>query len=106
MDKITDMKFYIKKKEDGADYVVYDIVPFIPDKFENDIFNLKLCITDAYFVRGLVIETSLAELYKICPRDRERGDAYDSLVNFLKNELGIELIISKNRYGTISDTPW
>lgn len=100
------MKYYIKKKQEDEDYLVYDIVPFIPDKFENDIFNLKLCVTEAYFVRGLVIETSLSELYKICPRDRERGDAYDSFVYFLRNELEIELIINKNRYGTVSDTPW
>lgn len=99
------MKYYRNKVED--EYDVYDIVPFIPDKFSFDVIRLQLYVGEDNFRRGLTIETSLAEMYVVCPRERERSDAYDALIKFLKKELEIDLIISNNnRYGTISDTPW
>lgn len=98
------MKYYRNRLED--EYDVYEIVQFIPDKFYDDIFKLQVYVGMDNFRRGLTIETSLAEMYVVCPRERQRADAYDSLVRFLKNELEIDLIISNNRYGTISDTPW
>lgn len=98
------MKYYRNKPTD--DYDVYEIVPFIPDKFYFDILKLQLYVGEENFCRELTIETSLSELYVICPRERERADAYDSLIRFLKTELEIDLIISNNRYGNISDTPW
>lgn len=97
------MKYYRNRLED--EYDVYEIVQFIPDKFWDDVFKLQLYVGLDNFQRGLTIETSLAEMYLVCPRERQRADAYDSLVRYLRDELEINLIISHNRYGTISSTP-
>lgn len=95
------------------DYVVpedkydnYEIIPFIPKKFEDDIFKLKIHIGEENFYRGLTIETSFAEMMEICPHPRARADTYNSLVRFLRDELDITLKISNKRYGTIADTTW
>lgn len=100
------MKYYFKYEKDGENETSCEVVPFTPEKFEFDIFKLKLCVGEINFRQGLVIETSLSELLEICPRDRRRTDSYAALVKFLKEELEIELNISNNRYGTIADTSW
>lgn len=92
--------------DDKQKYDIDEIVPFIPKKFENDIFSLKTRIGEENFYRGLKIETSLAEMYEICPHKRNRADTYNSLIEFLKDELDITLKISNKRYGSISDTAW
>lgn len=92
--------------DDKQKYDIDEIIPFIPKKFENDIFNLKTRIGEENFYRGLTIETSLAEMYEVCPRRRNRADTYNSLIDFLKNELDITLKISNKRYGSITDTAW
>lgn len=92
--------------DDKQKYDIDEIIPFIPKKFENDIFNLKTRIGEENFYRGLTIETSLAEMYEVCPRGRNRADTYNSLIDFLKNELDITLKISNKRYGSITDTAW
>ena len=40
---------------------------------------------------GLCIKVDLAELLTVIPRERKRADAYNTLVQFLKNEYGTEL---------------
>lgn len=97
------MKYYFKKENDYDNEPSCEVVPFTPEKFEFDIFKLKVYVGEIYFRKGLVIETSLSELFEVCPRERRRTDAYDSLIKFLRDELGIDLIISKNRYGAIAD---
>lgn len=92
--------------DDKQKYDIDEIIPFIPKKFENDIFNLKTRIGEENFYRGLTIETSLAEMYEVCPRGRNRADTYNSLIDFLKNELDITLKISNKRYGSITDIAW
>lgn len=87
-------------------YDIEEIIPYVPKKFEDDIFNLKIRVGEENFYRGLIIETSLAEMYDICPRARHRADTYNSLIEFLKNELDITLKISNKRYGTITDIAW
>ncbi len=99
------MKFYFKTENENEDKIPCEVVPFIPEKFEFDIFKLKTYIGELNVRKGLVIETSLSELFEVCPRERRRTDAYDSLIKFLRDELGIDLIISKNRYGAIADNP-
>ena len=99
------MKYYCKKENEDDNETLSEVVLFIPKKFEFDIFKLKTYIGEFNVRKGLVIETSLSELYEVCPRDRRRSDAYDSLIKFLRDELGIDLIISKNRYGAIADNP-
>lgn len=92
--------------DDKQKYDIDEIIPFIPKKFENDISNLKERIGEENFYRGLTIEVSLAEMYEICPRKRNRADTYDSLIEFLHDELDITLKISNKRYGSIADTAW
>lgn len=100
------MKYYFKKETDEKNETSCEVVPFTPEKFEFDIFKLKVYVGEINFRQGLVIETSLSELLEICPRERRRTDSYTALVKFLREELDIELNISNNRYGTIADTPW
>ena len=100
------MKYYFKKETDEKNKTSCEVVPFTPEKFEFDIFKLKVYVGEINFRQGLVIETSLSELLEICPRERRRTDSYAALVKFLREELDIELNISNNRYGTIADTPW
>lgn len=92
--------------DDKQKYDIEEIIPYVPKKFEDDIFNLKIRVGEENFYRGLIIETSLAEMYDICPRARHRADTYNSLIEFLKNELDITLKISNKRYGTITDIAW
>lgn len=99
------MKFYFKKETKDDNETLSEVVPFIPKKFEFDIFKLKVYVGEFNVRKGLVIETSLSELFEVCPRERRRADAYDSLIKFLRDELGIDLIISKKRYGAIADNP-
>ncbi len=100
------MKYYFKNENVDENETSCEVVPFTPEKFEFDIFKLKVYVGEINFRQGLVIETSLSELLEICPRDRRRTDSYAALVKFLREELEIELNISNNRYGTIADTSW
>lgn len=79
------------------------IIEYIPEKFCEDIASLKEYIGESIFSRGLVIDTSLEELYSICPRKRKRIDSYDSLVGYLIDELDITLNINTKRYGLRND---
>lgn len=92
--------------DDKQKYDVERYVPFIPKKFETDIMTLMSKVGTDDFVQGLTIEISLAEMYELCPHKRRRGDTYDKLVAFLKDELGINLIINDKRYGSISNYTW
>ncbi len=88
-------------------YDIYEIIPFIPKKFEDDVFNLKIRVGEENFYQGLTIEASLAEMIEICPHgNRKRKETYDSLVAFLKDQLDINLIITSTRNGYITDTAW
>ena len=46
---------------------------------------------------GVCIRVDLAELLTVIPRERRRVDAYNGLVQFMKDELGVDLIISSSR---------
>lgn len=45
---------------------------------------------------GLVLEIPLKEVLQICPRNRQRIDAYQGLVSYLK-KIGVTLIINSNK---------
>lgn len=46
---------------------------------------------------GSNIEISLQEILKICPRDRRRVDAYNSLKAYLSEEFGCTLYITSQK---------
>ena len=73
----------------------------VPDKFKEDIEALENYI-GRKLESGLCIKVDLSELLTVIPRDRKRTDAYKTLVKFLKDEFGIDLIInSKKQKGDI-----
>ena len=73
----------------------------VPDKFRKDIEALE-DYTGRKLESGLCIKVDLSELLTVIPRDRKRTDAYNTLVKFLKDEFGIDLIInSKKQKGDI-----
>lgn len=50
-----------------------------------------------FLIPGKTIETTLRDLLLICPRKRERSDAYVPLMKHLKERYGVELEIIKQR---------
>lgn len=50
-----------------------------------------------FMIPGLKIEVGLQDLLKICPRKRERSDAYYGLVKHLKERYGVELVITSRK---------
>lgn len=75
----------------------------VPDKFKEDIEALETYI-GRKLESGLCIKVDLSELLTVIPRERKRTDAYKTLVKFLKDEFGIDLIInSKKQKGDICE---
>ena len=68
----------------------------MPDKFKEDIDTLETYI-GRRLETGLCIKVDLSELLSVIPRARKRTDAYKTLVQYLKEELGITLIISSKK---------
>ncbi len=68
----------------------------IPAKFRADVETLQE-IYKTEFVAGLSINWSLQQALEILPRNRKRVDSYDSLIKFLKQNLGITLTIKSNK---------
>ena len=79
-------------KKAAEDIVVNNDQPFL-----SDIRALVDYFGPLY--QGMVIETDLQEMLSLCPRQRRRSDAYNSLVNYLGREHGVTLMIKK-KYGT------
>lgn len=71
-------------------------IVIVPEKFKTDIEALERYIGHP-LETGLCIKVDLAELLTVIPRERKRADAYNTLVQFLKNEYGIELIINSKK---------
>lgn len=71
----------------------------VPDKFKEDIEALENYI-GRKLESGLCIRVDLSELLTVIPRERKRTDAYNTFVQYLKGEFGIDLIIySKKQKG-------
>ena len=68
----------------------------VPEKFKADVEALERYIGHN-LETDLCIKVDLAELLTVIPRERKRADAYNTLVQFLKNEYGIELIINSKK---------
>ena len=68
----------------------------VPDKFRKDIEALEN-YTGRKLESGLCIRVDLSELLTVIPRERKRTDAYNTLVQYLKDEFGIDLIINSKK---------
>ena len=79
------------KKAAYEDVVVDNDKPFLSD----DIRSLEDRFGCLY--SGMVIETDLHEMLSLCPRQRRRSDAYNSLVNYLGREHGVTLLIQSRK---------
>lgn len=68
----------------------------VPDKFRKDIEALEN-YTGSKLESGLCIRVDLSELLTVIPRERKRTDAYNTLVQYLRDEFGIDLIINSKK---------
>ena len=86
----------VKKAADEEDGDIINNQPFLSD---------IRALVDNYgpLYKGMIIETDLQTMLEICPRQRRRSDAYNSLVNYLGREHGVTLMIKK-KYGTERST--
>ena len=64
----------------------------IPVKFKADIEKLL-----SLYPGSTEITMTLREALEKIPRDRKRVDAYDTLVKFLKEHMGIDLIVKSQK---------
>ena len=64
----------------------------IPVKFKADIETLQ-----KLYPGSTEITMTLREALEKIPRDRKRVDAYDTLVKFLKENMGIDLIVKSQK---------
>ena len=80
----------VKKAADEEDGDIINNQPF-----QSDIRAL----VDNYgpLYQGMIIETDLQTMLEICPRQRRRSDAYNSLVNYLGREHGVTLLIHSRK---------
>ena len=99
----------VEYPEDRLDCVSPDVnvnkenTVIVPDKFKRDIEALETYI-GRKLESGLCIKVDLSELLTVIPRERKRTDAYNTLVQYLKAEFGIDLIInSKKQKGDIHE---
>lgn len=99
LNKFTDE---VKYSADRQDSVSPDVIArkentvIVPDKFKEDIEDLETYI-GRKLETGLCIKVDLSELLTVIPRERKRTDAYNTLVQYLKDEFGIDLIINSKK---------
>lgn len=68
-----------------------DVLP-VKSKFAEDIMALK-----SAYPGEKVIDISLQDILKLCPRNRQRVDAYKGLISELSEQEGIELRITSRK---------
>ena len=80
----------VKKAADEEDGDIINNQPFLSD---------IRALVDNYgpLYQGMIIETDLQTMLEICPRQRRRSDAYNSLVNYLGREHGVTLLIHSKK---------
>ena len=80
----------VKKAADEDVGVIINNQPFLSD---------IRALVDNYgpLYPGMIIETDLQTMLEICPRQRRRSDAYNSLVNYLGREHGVTLLIHSRK---------
>ena len=87
----------LDRQENTAPDVIVQKVSITPEKFKDDVEALVKYIGEEHFVSGLNIEVTLSELLAVIPRKRRRTEAYNALVNYLREERNIILIIKTNK---------
>ena len=65
----------------------------VPEQFKGDIAALCEYSGLTELTRDMTIRMTLHEALSVMPRNRKRVDSYKSLVKFLKDEMGVTLII-------------
>jgi len=99
MNKLSDEVQYSEGRQDcvSPDVNVNKVnTVIVPDKFKKDIEALENYI-GRKLESGLCIRVDLSELLTVIPRERKRTDAYNTLVQYLKDEFGIDLIINSKK---------
>ena len=87
----------LDRQENTAPDVIVQKVSITPEKFKDDVEALVKYIGEEHFISGLNIEVTLSELLAVIPRKRRRTEAYNALVNYLREERNIILIIKTNK---------
>lgn len=67
------------------------------EKYDEDITALCSYAGLSALPKGMTINITLQEILKICPRKRHRIDSYSTLVRYLREQLGVELVITSNK---------
>lgn len=69
----------------------------IPKQFESDIQALCDYAEIKQLTPGMSINMTLQEILSVAPRVRARLDSYKALVNFLHDEMSVELTIKSRK---------
>ena len=99
INKFSEEAQYLESRQDGVSPDVNGRkanTVIIPAKFKDDIKALE-DYAGRKLESGVCIKVDLAELLTVIPKERRRADAYNALVQFMRNELGVDLIISSSR---------
>ena len=99
INKLTGEVEYPESQQEGVapDVIINkENTVIVPDKFRKDIEALEN-YTGRKLESGLCIRVDLSELLTVIPRERKRTDAYNTLVQYLKDEFGIDLIINSKK---------
>lgn len=99
MNKFSEEAEYLESRQDSVSPDVNGRkanTVIVPAKFKDDIKALE-DYAGRKLESGVCIKVELSELLDIVPRERRRIDAYNALVLFMKNELGVDLVISSSR---------
>lgn len=69
----------------------------VPDQFKDDVAALSEYTGIPELTVGMTIKMSLQEALRVLPRKRKRVDSYNPLVKFLKDEMGVTLLIKSQK---------
>lgn len=65
----------------------------VPEQFKDDVAALSEYSDLPELTAGMTIKMSLQEALGVLPRKRKRVDSYKLLIQFLKDEMGVKLLI-------------
>lgn len=69
----------------------------VPERFKDDVAALCEYSELTELTPGLTLSMSLKEVSSVLPRKRKRLDSYKPLIQFLKDEMGVTLIINSQK---------